>query len=169
MKILMSLFFAAFIALSSTAAMGVTIEVTDASGSSRCAVLEKLDIESDGSISVKLTSALGICDNNGGGNESCSNDAPEITVSEAPVTATVGTKVTARVLTRDVNQDRVSVRANYGSVSGSRWSWKPEAAGIHNVILTATDGKDCNSTATYSFNVAVTSVVGGNSHLTGKK
>lgn len=145
----------AIVAVFSTAAMAVTVNLSIDGGSSTAYNLGSMSIASDGTISLNVTST------GGGGGGGCTNTAPAISVSGAPTTATAGTAVSATVSTSDANGNSVTVSSNYGSVSGSAWSWTPTTAGTYTITLTANDGQNCNNTAYTSFTLSVSSSGGG--------
>lgn len=152
MKTLGILILTVFLAVFSTSAMAASVTINGTGGGT----LTSLSLDSLGNAVLNLT---GLTCTAGAGTVACTNNAPTISVNGATSTVVAGSTITATVTTGDANGNAVTVGANYGSVSGTTWSWTPAsstAAGTYGVTLTANDGQTCNNTASVSFNISVT-------------
>lgn len=151
-KILLSL---AMVALFSTAAMAANVNIIVNDGATTTYTLGSMNVASDGTISLNVTSTSG----------SCTNTAPTISVANSSLTTTVGTQVST-TYTANANDSgqTVSVSASAGAASGGTWSWTPTTSGTFAVTLTANDGQTCNNTASVTLTVNVSASSGGTSN-----
>lgn len=159
MKIKAILLMIGMVLVFATPTIAATVTINHG-GTQLSGTLSNLTVDANGNVTLSVSSG-NLCGSSGGGT-TCSNTAPTISVSNPPGTATVGTAVSA-TFTANANDtgQSVTVSANYGSISGSTWSWTPSSSGTNTVTLTANDGQNCNNAASYSWNVTASSASSG--------